>query len=137
VIASADEFRELRTSEDRDQYLRAAHDEAPLSVWNDVITRFPDMRMWVAHNKTVPVEILEVLAGDLNGQVRYTVAMKRKLPESLQLRLAADPDESVRLAIAHNAKATRAALQLLADDSWEPVRDHARARLARFDNELR
>jgi hypothetical protein len=99
VIASADEFRDLRTSEDNEQYLRAAHDEAPISVWTDVIKRFPDMRMWVAHNKTVPVEILEVLAGDLNVQVRYTVARKRKLPESLQLRLAADPDESVRLAI--------------------------------------
>jgi hypothetical protein len=136
VIASADEFRDLRTSEDSGQYLRAAHDEAPISVWTDVIKRFPEMRMWVVHNKTVPVEILEILAGDLNEQVRYMVAMKRKIPESLQLRLAVDPDESVRLAIAHNAKATRVVLQLLADDSWEPVRDQARARLAQFDNEL-
>ncbi len=56
MINSADDFVRLRCSEDRNEYERAAWDEAPLEVWLDVIERFPDMRFWVACNKTVPME---------------------------------------------------------------------------------
>ena len=56
VITSAEEFVQLRTSRNPDEYHRAAHEEASVETWLDVIERFPDMRSWVAHNKTVPLE---------------------------------------------------------------------------------
>ena len=41
MITSAEEFRDLRLSEDPAEYDRAAMEEAPLQVWRDVISRFP------------------------------------------------------------------------------------------------
>ena len=113
------------------EYHRAAHEPAPLHVWQDVVDRYPEMRFWVAHNKTVPIEMLEVLAHDSDWRVRSMVAGKRKLPEHLQLLLARDSHESVRARIAYNAKATRRALELLKDDTWEPASMRAQERLAR------
>jgi len=71
------------------------------------------------------VLILAVLAEDLNPTVRYWVAMKRKLPENLQLKLARDIDESVRIRIARNAKATASVMQILSADVEPLVRDAA------------
>lgn len=130
MIESAEEFHRLRTSDVPEEYYRAAHEEAPLSVWRDVMLRFPEMRFWVAQNKTVPVEILELLVHDPDPRVRHMVAMKRKLPEHLQLRLAHDPDEGIRLAIACNAKATPEVLHILLADDWSEVRENAKTRLA-------
>ena len=84
MINSAEEFVRLRNSELPDEYRRAAHEEAPISVWHDVISRFPgSVRGWVAHNKAVPLEILKVLARDPEVSVRMTVASKRKLSPEL------------------------------------------------------
>lgn len=66
----------LRTSEDPDEHGRAAHDEASEDTWRDVIDRFPDMRVWVAQNKTVPLAILEELRSDPDVQVRSMVRAK-------------------------------------------------------------
>jgi hypothetical protein len=77
VIESADQFVLLRTSEDPELYQKAATDSATEETWREVIERYPEMRIWVARNKTVPSSILEVLSHDENADVRYTVAMKR------------------------------------------------------------
>jgi len=130
MIETAEEFFRLRTSDDPAEYQRAAHDEAPETVWREVVDRFPEMRLWVAHNKTVPLRILETLAHDPDGGVRFMVASKRKLPEYLQLQLARDADEGVRRALAHNARATPRTLALLATDAIAEIRDQATARLA-------
>jgi len=130
MITNAEEFLRLRTSTNPDEYHRAAHEPAPESVWRDVITRYPEMRSWVAHNKTVPLAILDTLSTDPDPQVRSQVAMKRKLPEPLQLRLAHDPDGGVRYQLACNAKVTRNILQLLAGDEESFIRERAQQRLA-------
>lgn len=127
MIESADEFRRLRTSDDPAEYGRAAHEEAPVAVWREVIARYPDLRSWVAHNKTVPGEILAELAGDSDPEVGLPVASKRSLAPALQLQLAGDADEGVRRLIVYNARAARAALGRLADDRWAAVAEHARA----------
>ena len=129
MITSAQEFYRLRTSEIPDEYQRAACEDAPLIVWQDIISTMPGMREWVATNKTVPIEILEVLAGDVDGRVRSAVAMKRKLPEVLQVVLARDADETVRNRLACNKKATKVVLEILADDSEAFVRERALDRL--------
>src|SRR5262245_53734832 len=116
MIETADEFCRLRTSQNPEEYNRAGWEEAPLQVWHEVIEKFPDMRHWVAYNKTGPMEILAILAGDSDGRVRHMVASKRKLSGALQLKLSTDPDRSVRQALVANRKVTREALQVLVND---------------------
>jgi hypothetical protein len=129
MITSAEEFLELRTSDDPGLYLRAANDTAPEDVWLDVIARYPEMRKWVAHNKTVPLSILRLLAEDPDPAVRSMVAMKRKLDRSLFERLAEDADGGVRLAVVRNPKTPASVLALLTQDGWAEIADVARDRL--------
>ena len=56
----------------------------------DVIDRYPAMRVWVAHNKTVPLEILEILRHDADEKVQGTVRQKRSWAR-------AHPEDSTRL----------------------------------------
>jgi hypothetical protein len=93
MISTAEEFCRLRESENPEEYRRAAHEDAPIEIWREIIATRPDMRSWVAHNKTVPIEILDLLSGDSDANVRHVVAGKRKITEAIALRLAKDPDE--------------------------------------------
>jgi hypothetical protein len=104
-ITSAEEFYQLRTSDLEPEYSRAAEEPASIAVWKDVVARFPEMREWVAYNKTAPIEILEVLSRDRDERVRGMVATRRKLDRSLFERLATDRSPWVRRSIATNGKA--------------------------------
>jgi len=77
VIESADEFVRLRTSEEPTEYHRAANEPAAEAIWREIIDRFTQMRFWVAHNKTVPLSILEVLGSDPDERVRSMVRAER------------------------------------------------------------
>jgi hypothetical protein len=134
MIYSAQEFKRLRTSDEPTDYQRAADEDAPIDVWREIIASMPDMREWVAHNKSVPVEILEILARDESNRVRFVVAGKRKLPESIQLDLGRDIDASVRHGLACNAKSTKRVLELLALDSEGFIRERATKRLQTHDH---
>jgi hypothetical protein len=129
MIVSADEFIRLRYSDDPVEYRRAASEVAALDVWLEVIERHPDSRVWVARNKTVPVEVLSILAGDPNPEVRFAVSMKRKLTPELLRRLADDPDESIRLQVARHRNTPEGVLEKLAGDDWETVASAAGERL--------
>jgi hypothetical protein len=129
VITSAAEFVRLRTSENPSEYGRAAHEEAPDSVWLEIIRDLPDMRVWVAHNRTVPLSVLQTLAEDSDARVRSAVADKRKITTALRERLAQDPDASVRARVANNAKCEPSILELLAQDPEEFVRVTAESKL--------
>ena len=129
MIKSVDEFIRLRESEDPDEYHRAAHEEAPIEVWVELIDAHPDMRFWVVHNKTVPLSILATLSKDPTSRVRGIVAGKRKLSAELQIQIASDKHSSVRYALACNAKVTEEVLRILATDQEEFVREEALDRL--------
>lgn len=129
MIESAEEFVQLRSSADPAEYARAAHEEASLQVWLQVIERYPEMRPRVAQNKRVPVEILELLSRDEDEGVRWFVASKRRLPERIQLRLAFIESESVQRRLVENAKATEAVLEALSRDRDPYIREKARERL--------
>ncbi|MBA2939725.1 hypothetical protein HZF08_15520 [Paenibacillus sp. CGMCC 1.16610] len=129
MINSAEEFVRLRLSESIDEYLKAAWEDALFEVWLEVIRKYPDMREWVAHNKTIPVGIMEILADDANERVRFNVATKNRLPEHLQLKLAKDLDCSVRKRIVYNKKATFQVLSLLLNDEDEDIRTLAKNRI--------
>ena len=91
--------------------------------------RYPDLAVWVAQNKTVPIEILQELASHSDSRVRHMVASKRKLSTDLFRSLSVDSDESVRKAIAYNAKTPREVLESLANEDWEEIRLHVSKRL--------
>jgi hypothetical protein len=129
TISSADEFARLRRSEEPDDYRRAAQESASLEVWQEVVDRHPDLRRWVAHNKTVPLEILERLAADADSDVRWTVAMKRKASPAILRQLAADPEDAIRLRVANHRNTPESVLRLLTGDPWEEVREVSQRRL--------
>jgi hypothetical protein len=131
VIERAEEFVSLRRSKRREDYLRAATASANTEVWLDVIKRLPDMRVWVAHNKAVPIEVLSVLARDPDPDVRLAVAMKNKLSEELFSLLAKDVSDSVRARIARNKKTPIEILQQLAKDPCEIVSRQSSERVKR------
>ena len=129
MIESAEEFVRLRSSENQEEYSRAAHEEAPVEVWNEVIENYPDMAFWVVQNKTVPYELLELLAGHTEDRVRSMVARKNKLNEPLLLKLAFDTSDSVRMTIARHKKATLAVLKPLTNDAWGEIAKLASERI--------
>ena len=122
TLRSASEFVQLRESTTESDYRRAATETAPLGVWQEIIRDYPEMRFWVAQNKTVPLEVLRVLAGDEDPRVRSMVASKRKLDQETLAKLARDSDEAVRAAVARNPKTTPDVLAMLKDDPWDAVR---------------
>lgn len=130
MIQNATEFLELRKSKDQEDYLRASNEEAPLSVWYEVLNLYPEMAFWVAQNKTIQYEILEKLAVHPEANVRSMVSMKNKLDESLLMVLSADPDESIRMNVARHKRATRNVLNQLLNDPWHEVSKVVKARLA-------
>jgi hypothetical protein len=133
MISTAEEFIRLRTSEKPQEYLRAASEPAEVSVWLEIIDRYPEMRTWVAQNKTVPPEILNALARDADPAVRLVVAMKNKLSEDLFFLLAKDIDDGVRQRISYNKNAPRSVLEMLARDTNELVSEPASARLGKMN----
>jgi hypothetical protein len=134
MISSAQEFVELRTSDDPSLYNRAARDTASEEVWLEVIRQHPEMKEWVAHNKTVPLTILAILADDADSKVRHMVAMKRKLSLELFEKLARDPDYSVRQRIAYNAKTPVSVLRHLCDDSEPEIASIAQGRIREMED---
>lgn len=130
MIHSAEEFVALRSSDVREEYIRACHDDAPMDVWKAVVERFPEMRVWVARNKSIPPEIVTRLSTDLDPLVREAVARKRKAPEDVLALLARDPSQMVRQAVAANRRAEPTLLRVLANDEVESVASVARQNLA-------
>lgn len=106
MIKSAEEFIKLRTSEIKEEYDRAVHDSADISIWIEVIEKHPDYKEWVIHNKTVPIEILELLTFDDDPNVRSAVARKRKINDRIFMTLSRDKDENVRYALMCNTNLT-------------------------------
>lgn len=131
MINTAEEFVQLRTSDSPQEYLRAASEHAHKAVWLDVINKFPEMKIWVAHNKTVPVEVLYLLAQDADPAVRLAVAMKNKLSDDLLLLLALDVDDGVRQRIACNKKTPNNILEILSRDANTLVAEPALVGLAK------
>lgn len=130
MIQSAEEFIRLRDSEIKHEHNRSAMDEADLSVWLDIIANHPEYRKWVAHNKTVPLSILELLT-QYDAETREFVARKRKLSLILFDALSRDKNSNVRIAVAANQKAPINLLEDLATDEDEAVVRAARYNLDR------
>lgn len=77
MIKTAEEFKQLRSSNNLDEQRRAGVEEASIETWKEIIAKYPELKEWVIYNKTVPIEILSQLSKDLNPDVRNEVARKR------------------------------------------------------------
>ena len=104
MILSAEEFVRLRESEDPSEYIRSGVDTAELSVWLDIIYKYPEMRVWVARNRTVPPEIIRLLAKDNDPLVRGSISRKYPLENDLYHDLSRDIDEGIRAGLTYNKK---------------------------------
>ncbi|WP_374438730.1 hypothetical protein [Inhella sp.] len=132
MIPSAEEFLRLRQSREESEYTRAGAEEAPFEVWLAVIEKYPGMRRWVPINKTVPLEILAMLARDGDPSVRAAVADRRRLNAELFDALSLDEDEFVRSRVAANKKAPFEIVLRLAEDPAAHVRSIAQRRLTQM-----
>ncbi|WP_176014506.1 hypothetical protein [Victivallis sp. Marseille-Q1083] len=137
MIESAEEFIRLRESEIPEEYVRSAEDELPLEIGMELVKNFPEMKQWVVINKTVPIEILELLADDEDENVRFEVASKRKLTRDLFLKLSKDPDATVRERIACNAKTPIDILRGIYPDEWDYINETLEERIKAYEEKMK
>ena len=129
MIESAEEFSRLCDSDDRAENRRAVTESASDRTWLEIVDRFPELRVDVARNKTLPEAVLDRLIADPDPRVRFTIAMKRKLtPGQLEL-LARDLDEGIRLQVARHKNTPSTVLESLRNDPWDEVRSVVLKRL--------
>ncbi|ANY23612.1 hypothetical protein [Gordonia terrae] len=133
MITSLSEYESLLNSDDLEDRHRVARDSAPAEVWLRIISEVPEYRAFVVQNKTLPLDVLRILAQDVDRDVRFTVAMRRAAAkdETIARLLASDSDAGVRAALAKNPKLDQTVLQQLARDEDEWVRECAQDSLAR------
>ncbi|MES2503823.1 MAG: hypothetical protein V4534_02985 [Myxococcota bacterium] len=133
VLESADEFVRLRCSEiDGEQFI-ASWGIATFEIWKEVIDNHPRMRMWVAHNKTIPDEIIRILAVDRDRRVRSMIASKRRAPSDVLAILAKDEDETIRRSVAGHRNTTADTLATMLNDEWSVVAEIAKERLTEIN----
>ncbi|MGW8727919.1 hypothetical protein ACWGNF_18045 [Streptomyces sp. NPDC055808] len=107
-----------------------------MQVWAEVVDRYPEERVGVVQNKTVPLAVLETMIDDPDARVRFMVAMKRKLTPDLLERLARDADESIRMRVAQHRNTSRRTLESLLHDPWGEVRAVVERRLGEAGTDL-
>ena len=133
MISSAEEFIKLRTSDIKEEQDRASLDSADNTTWLDIFHNYPDFRVWVVHNKTIPVEILEQLAEDENAEVRAAVARKRKINNRIFNLLSVDQDENVRYALLCNTKLQKEKKKLIKTDDSQWLKATLYEQMAKAD----
>ncbi len=133
MINSAEEFVRLRFSPIPEEYALAASGKASNEVWLEVIERYPEYAQWVAHNKSIPLDIIRVLALHPDDNVRLHIAAKRKSPADVLWVLARDKNDSVRNRVVHHPKTPKEILEFLLHDPWGDVRELAQRRLEKME----
>jgi hypothetical protein len=109
--------------------------KASSQTWLEIIGHSEDAAVWVALNKTIPVEVLEVLAKHASARVRRFVADKNSITPELIALLATDSDSGVRLRIANHKKTSAEILRQLLQDDWQEVIEVAREKLDALEQE--
>ncbi|MFY1672570.1 hypothetical protein ACN27G_21820 [Plantactinospora sp. WMMB334] len=129
MIETVAEFIRLVESDDPDERRRSTWEDALPQVWKTLVDDHPEMRFWVAHNRTVPEEILRILAVDPEWRVRHRVASRRSCPSGILELLSNDTYDSVASLVAGHPNAPSSALRRLAKYPWDQVSEKAIRRL--------
>ncbi|MFP4600549.1 MAG: hypothetical protein ACLFVJ_20005 [Persicimonas sp.] len=103
--------------------------QIPESLAMEIVADYPEHREALARNKTISEPVIRKLALDEDPEVRWRISHKRATPPDVQIELASDPSEDVRSGICRNPKVPREALEILAEDSVDWIREDARERL--------
>lgn len=121
MIETVAEFIRLVESDDPDERRRSAWEDALPQVWKSLVEDHPDMRYWVAHNRTVPEEVLRILAADPEWRVRHRVASRRSCPSDILELLSNDTHDSIASLVAGHQNTPSSALWRLARYPWDQV----------------
>jgi len=90
------------------------------------------MKVWVARNRTISVELQTILARDKDWHVREAIASKYPIDRSLYEMLYKDVNEGIRGTIAYNKKTPLDVLKkMINEDAVEEVRGSAKANYER------
>lgn len=119
MIKTAEEFIRLRQSENLEEQSRASREPAEIEIWLEIIDKYPEFKVWIAHNKTIQIEILEILSNDIDPTIRESIARKRKINETIFSRLSQDTDENVRYALIWNTKISVDKIKMIKVDDSE------------------
>jgi hypothetical protein len=130
VIETVAEFIRLVESDSAADRRRSAWEEAAGGVWLALIEKHPEMRFWVAHNRTLPVDAMRILAADEDWRVRARIAMKASCPGDVLDLLSSDPHDAVASTVAGHPGTPTEALQRLSRHPWVQVREKALQQLA-------
>lgn len=130
MITSVDEFLSLCASGKLVDINRSLQDEASIEIWMELVSNFSPHQIDVAQNRTIPPEIMRILATQGDEVVRTILAEKRKLPVDIFGLLANDSSELVRKKIAANQKTPIEIVENLANDENEDVSRVAKFRLS-------
>lgn len=107
---------------------KLTHDEASVETWRAIVMSLPEARSTVARNKTLPAEILVMLARDEDPLVREEVAGRRGIPVEAQMILVDDAVMLVRHRLAFNASVGDELRARLVEDRDPTVRSAASLR---------
>jgi hypothetical protein len=128
MISNADEFKYY--SESKNEIENAKINEvATEEVWLEVISRYPELSRLVVANGSISTDVIEKLSLSDDVDVRWDVAMKRRINRSTFERLATDKSVVVRHRIACNPKTPKDLLTLLATDKDDMIAEAAEKRL--------
>lgn len=112
-----------------EEYLQAARADLASNTWLQIMRDFPDMHFWIAQNKKVPIDILELLSTSPDPKARAMVVGKRKVTPEILARMKNDPYDPVRQTIAGHPKTPIEVVRFLSNDPVQVVRDVAVERL--------
>lgn len=129
MITSAEEFKQYIESESEEENGKAL-DSAPDEVWFDVLLKYPHLSRDVVFNHTISIEVLERLSLSEDMNVRWNVAMMRRISRVIFERLAGDENISVRHRIACNPKVPADILLKLSTDNDPIVAEAAKKRIS-------
>ena len=136
LIHNASEFIDALENPESTDHSLIRFGTASIETWLEIVRHSEDAAVWVALNKTIPVEVIEVLANHASARVRRFAADKNRITPELIVLLSTDSDPSVRLRIANHKKTGAEILRQLLRDDWVEVVATARKRLDAFQTAL-
>lgn len=129
MVNSVEEFLNILDSDEELGTNESRLCHAPDNVWRQIIIEHPELKRWVAWNKTISYTILEILSEDNDPEIRWWIASKTKISIGLLERFSKDSNSSIRERIVFNSFTPVHILKELSLDTDADIAENARRRL--------
>lgn len=129
MITSVEEFIEILSSDEESGTGESRSCRATENLWIQIISEYPHLKKWVAWNKTIPFNVLEILSGDDEPEIRWWIASKRKISVDLLEKFSKDVNSSVRERVVFNASTPVHILKELSLDTDADIAENAQRKL--------